>query len=594
MQNNNNGSQSNILVAMGLTMAILVGWSFFFDKPAETPETSPESALQGPSLQNNGQSPQIQGQNTESSHVDAAKPVIDSGSAPVLAQNNEQTTVNSPRIHIKTDKLKGSIRLQGARFDELVLTDYNESVDGTGKDIALLTNDNTNEAYFAEFGWLGQNQNGQSLAALPDAKTNWSVSGNDTLTSSTPVTLTYTSPDGLQFTRTISVDDNYVFSLEDKVTNTSSMAVNIYSYGMITRNLPKDVSSFFILHEGPIGYLGDKLVETKYEDIQDKSESYQSTGGWAGLTDKYWLTALIPDQSKDIKVTYRASQHQGTKRFFTDFVGPARALSPGETVSATNHFFAGAKVLDLLDHYESKLGIKHFDLAVDFGWFYFLTKPMFHVLNMAKDFLGNFGLAILLLTVVLKLLFFPLANKSYRSMARMKQLQPKMKKIKEDHGDDRMAMNQAMMELYKKEKVNPMAGCLPMIIQIPVFFALYKVLFVSIEMRHAPFYGWIHDLSAPDPTSVFNLFGLIPFDVPSFLQIGAWPLIMGATMIVQQRLNPTPQDPVQEKMFMLMPIIFTVMLANFPAGLVIYWAWNNLLTIIQQWAIMRMESKRVN
>ena len=586
MQQNNNGNQSNIFLAMALTMAILVGWSFFFDTPQTPQQDSQQSQQQDSAVQNAGMNP------SNSLKADSSKPSLGSTN-PALAESETITKnhAQDTRIQIQTEKLSGTLRLRGARIDNLTLTQYNESVDGDGEDVTLLAEDGTSDAYFADFGWLGQTASGSTLNDLPDSNTPWEVGRNKILSTTNPVVLRYTSPSGLQFERTIKVDENYLFTITDKVTNQDSQTATLYSYGMITRNMPQEVSSFFILHEGPIGYLSDKLVEHKYEDLEDKSQNHTSVGGWSGLTDKYWLTALIPAQDQNIKTSYRYAIHNNAKRYYNDFVGPGITLQQGESISNTTHFYAGAKILDLLDSYEETLGIKHFDLAVDFGWFYFLTKPIFHILTYAKGVLGNFGLAILLLTVILKLLFFPLANKSYRSMARMKQLQPKMAKLKETHADDKMAMNQALMDLYKKEKVNPMAGCLPMLIQIPVFFALYKVLFVSIEMRHAPFYGWIHDLSAPDPTSVFNLFGLLPYGVPGFLQIGAWPLIMGATMFIQQRLNPAPQDPIQEKMFMLMPVIFTIMLANFPAGLVIYWAWNNLLTIAQQWTIMRMEAK---
>lgn len=586
MQQPDGGNTKNMILAMGLTMAILVGWSVFFDQPPVAPDTPEATQVDGIDT---ASKPTL---NADTNPADASKPGLPGAT---IAPTTNTVADTSARINIETPALSGSIRLKGARLDDLVLTQYNDKVDGTGEDITLLARDSDAKAYHADFGWLGQNQNGTPMVNLPDSNTVWSLERGRTLTPTTPVTLSYDAGNGLLFRREISVDDKYVFTIKDFVQNDSDASATVYSYGMITRSQIQDVSSFFILHEGPIGYLGDKLIDPKYDDLDGASKSYPSTGGWAGMTDKYWLTALIPPQDQQIKVTYRQTQQGATKQYIADYVGPALVVNSGTSKSYTNHFFAGAKVLDLLDAYEQDLGIKHFDLAVDFGWFYFLTKPIFHLLNLAKDYLGNFGLGILLLTVILKLLFFPLANKSYRSMARMKQLQPKMAKLKEDHKDDRMAMNQALMELYKKEKVNPMAGCLPMVIQIPVFFALYKVLFVSIEMRHAPFYGWIHDLSAPDPTSIVNLFGLLPYDAPSFLgflNIGVWPLIMGLTMFLQQKLNPAPQDPIQEKMFLAMPIVFTFMLASFPAGLVIYWAWNNTLTIAQQWTIMRLEAKR--
>lgn len=570
MNQQDGGNTKNMMMAMGLTMAVLVGWSFFFDRPDKEPVQDPAQAVVAAPAAASATTPSLP------------------GSAPTVAAKPQEDLKTDKRLAISTPSLKGTIRLQGARLDDLTLIKYSEDLKTPEKKIKLLSADKAAHAYFADFGWLVAN----TSIPVPGSDTVWSVQGNETLTPETPVILTWENGQGLTFVRTLSVDKDYLFTIKDQVKNSSAKEVELYAFSMITRDALTEVSSFFILHEGPIGYLGNKLIEHKYDDLKEKAQSYTSTGGWGGLTDKYWLTALIMPQDQAVKTSYRHAMVGTTSRYYADAVSPALVVRAGEEVSYTSHFYAGAKVLDLLDGYEDQLKIPHFDLAVDFGWFYFLTKPIFHILNLTKDYLGNFGLGILLLTVLLKLLFFPLANKSYRSMARMKQLQPKMEKLKEQHQDDRMAMNTALMELYKKEKVNPMAGCLPMLVQIPVFFALYKVLFVSIEMRHAPFYGWIHDLSAADPTSLFNLFGLLPYDVPSFLHIGAWPLIMGATMLIQQRLNPAPTDPIQEKMFMLMPIIFTVMLASFPAGLVIYWAWNNLLTIAQQWTIMRLEAKR--
>tara|TARA_R110002095_G_scaffold68966_6_gene58743 strand:- start:528 stop:2279 length:1752 start_codon:yes stop_codon:yes gene_type:complete len=579
MQQPDGDNTKNMVIAMVLTLAVLVGWSVFFDTskdPQDAQKTEQVADGTKPALPANNQ-PTL-----------GEAPSLPSGAVVVPTKTAQEVVASSARLQIETPSLSGSIRLKGGRLDDLTLTKYNEKVDLSGKNITLLSPDKTEQPYFADFGWLSS----APSIKVPDANTVWQAEGNAALTVERPVVLTWDNGQGLTFERVISVDEDYLFTLKDQVRNASAQDVSLYAYAMITRDEVKEVSSFFILFEGPIGYLGDKLIEHKYDDLNEGQKTHNVTGGWAGFTDKYWLTALIPPQDMPSKVTYRHVLNGSKHRYFTDYISPAFNLKAGGSIDFSNHFYAGAKVLALLDSYEEKLGIKHFDLAVDFGWFYFLTKPIFHVLTYTKDYLGNFGLAILLLTVVLKLLFFPLANKSYRSMARMKQLQPKMAKLKELHKDDKMAMNQALMALYKKDKVNPMAGCLPMIVQIPVFFALYKVLFVSIEMRQAPFYGWIKDLSAPDPTSLFNLFGLMPWDVPSFLQIGAWPLIMGATMFIQQRLNPAPADPMQEKMFMLMPLIFTVMLASFPAGLVIYWAWNNTLTIAQQWTIMRMEAKR--
>jgi YidC/Oxa1 family membrane protein insertase len=409
------------------------------------------------------------------------------------------------------------------------------------------------------------------------------------LTADDPVTLTWTNDAGLKFTRTVAVDENYMFTVTQRVENTSGEAVTLHPYALVSRHGTPQTSGFFILHEGPIGVFDDTLKEVDYDELREEGViSQTSTGGWIGITDKYWLAAVIPaDQAAPIEARFVHHRSDNIDIYQTDFMGGGVAIGPGETVESTSRIFAGAKRARLLDHYAQTYNIPHFDRAIDFGWFYFLTKPLFYFLIYIQSYVGNFGIAILVLTVVIKLVFFPLANKSYKAMSQMRRLQPEMLKLRERFGDDKMRLNQEMMALYKREKVNPASGCLPMVIQIPVFFALYKVLFVIIEMRHAPFFGWINDLSAPDPTSIFNLFGLIPIDLPQFLTIGAWPLIMGVTMFLQQRLNPQPPDPVQARIFMVLPVVFTFMLAHFPAGLVIYWTWNNVLSIIQQWVIMR-------
>jgi YidC/Oxa1 family membrane protein insertase len=386
----------------------------------------------------------------------------------------------------------------------------------------------------------------------------------------------------------VAVDENYMFTVTQRVENTGGEAVTLHPYALVSRHGTPQTSGFFILHEGPIGVFDNTLREVDYDELREEGViSQATTGGWIGITDKYWLAAVIPDQNDPVEARFVHQRSDNIDIYQTDFTGGAVAIGPGETVESTSRIFAGAKRAQLLDHYAQTYNIAHFDRAIDFGWFYFLTKPLFYFLIYIQRYVGNFGIAILVLTVVIKLLFFPLANKSYKAMSQMRRLQPEMLKLRERFGDDKMRLNQEMMALYKREKVSPASGCLPMLIQIPVFFALYKVLFVTIEMRHAPFFGWINDLSAPDPTSIFNLFGLIPVDLPQFLIIGAWPLIMGVTMYLQQKLNPQPPDPMQAKIFMMLPVIFTFMLAQFPAGLVIYWTWNNVLSIIQQWVIMR-------
>jgi YidC/Oxa1 family membrane protein insertase len=554
----------NLILAIALSLLVFWGWDYFFGKKPSQ-ESTPTAT-----------------QSTTGAPVPGVAPQT----AQILTRN--QAVAEQKRIEINSPTLKGSIALKGTRVDDLTLKNYRETTAKDSPLVNLLSPAQTEHPYYAEFGWVSPTSN----VPTPKNDTSWSVEGNAVLTPETPVVLKWDNGQGVTFERTISIDKEYMIGIKDKVTNNTAQAVEMNAYGAIVRENVPQTSSFFILHEGPIGYLNNELVELKYDELQKTPlKTYNSQGGWLGITDKYWLTALIPDQYIKLVANYRESPVGSTQRYQADFSGPVISVAPGQSIEMTNHLFAGAKILEMLDNYETVLNIKHFDLAVDFGWFYFLTKPIFYILTTAKAWLGNFGLAILFLTVILKLIFFPLANKSYRSMARMKELQPKITALRERYSDDKLKMNQEVMELYKREKINPMAGCLPMLIQIPVFFALYKVLFVTIEMRQAPFYGWIHDLSAPDPTSLFNLFGLIPWTPPSFLMIGAWPLIMGGTMLLQQKISPPPADPIQARMFMLMPVIFTVMLAQFPAGLVIYWAWNNILTIAQQWTIMQLEKK---
>ncbi|MBT5458730.1 MAG: membrane protein insertase YidC, partial [Rhodospirillaceae bacterium] len=490
----------------------------------------------------------------------------------------------APRLTLNSPRLRGSIQLKGGQIDDLILADYRETLDPESPNITLLSPAQGAKSYFAQFGWSSSDRS----IVLPNDNTLWTAN-NTTLSPKRPVTLSWNNGQGLIFSRTVALDDNYVFTVTQQVQNNSDKAVTLFPYGLISRSETPETLGFFILHEGLLGVFDGQLKELDYDDLQDSGKIEQPTkGGWLGITDKYWLVALLPDQKAQLQTAFRHTlDAKKIDKYQVDYLGAGQILSPRGTVAVTNRLFAGAKEVNLLDDYLEKLQIARFDLAIDFGWFYFLTKPIFYALEYFYRLLGNFGLAILLLTVIIKLLFFPLANKSYKAMSRLKLLQPKMVALKDRYGDDKAKQNEAMMRLYKEEKVNPAAGCLPMLVQIPVFFALYKVLFVSIEMRQAPFYGWIQDLSAPDPTSMFNLFGLIPWGPPEFLLIGAWPLLMGITMFLQQKLNPAPADPMQAKIFMMLPIVFTFMLARFPAGLVIYWAWNNVLSITQQWVIMR-------
>ena len=494
----------------------------------------------------------------------------------------------SPRIHIESPRISGSIALTGGRFDDLTLSTYRQFNRADSPPVTLLSPSSGPDGYFAEFGWIGEQP-----GAAPGADAAWQTTAK-ALTPGDSILLTWTGETGLVFERKVSLDDGYMFTIEDSVRNGGDRPQTLRPYGLVSRTgLPK-VSQLFVLHEGPLGVLGGSLKELNYDDLMDDGAKgvveEPTTGGWLGITDVYWLAAIIPDPTAPVKARFLHHASGGADRFQTDYATEAGVVvPPGQSASFMHRFFGGAKEVNLLDRYEEELGVQRFDLAIDFGWFYFLTKPFFKALAWLYGHIGNMGLAIMALTIGIKILFFPLANKSYKSMGQMKALQPEMLKLRERYADDRQKLNQEMMALYKTKKVNPAAGCLPILIQIPVFFSLYKVLIVTIEMRHAPFFGWITDLSAPDPTNVFNLFGLLPFQPPSFLHLGAWALAMGLTMFLQQRLNPQPTDPVQAKIFALMPIVFTFLLANFAAGLVIYWTWNNFLSICQQALIMKRQ-----
>lgn len=573
--------QKNLILAVALAIAILIGFNYFYEQPKQA-QLKQQAAV---TTQNTSPQAGTQAKPTAQETANAVTPISTTSTQTLSREKALQT---SQRISINTPRLHGSINLKGARFDDITLVEYHETTDPKSPEIILLSPENSPQAYFADYGW---SDNDKSMAT-PNKDSIWTTSST-ALSVEQPLTLRWENGAGLLFERTIQVDRDYLFTITDKVTNISSAAVSLTPYGQIERFGTPTTGGYFILHEGLLGVLNGKLNEFDYEKIRKKSPIEEKTvGGWLGITDKYWLVALIPDQKTSTQAIFQADTLNGKEVYQTKAVGVTVNIKPGESIESKQNLFAGAKVLSLLDKYEKDLGVAKFDLAVDFGWFYFLTKPLFYVLNFLHQLIGSFGLAILLLTVLVKLLFFPLANKSYRSMSRMKALQPKIAQIQKRYEGDKMRINQEMMELYKKEKINPLAGCLPMLIQAPVFFCLYKVLFVSLEMRHAPFYGWIHDLSAPDPTTIFNLFGLLPWTPPSMLMIGAWPIIMGLTMFIQQKLNPQPTDPAQAKVFMIMPIMLTFLMASFPAGLVIYWSWSNILSMAQQWMIMRMEENR--
>ena len=497
--------------------------------------------------------------------------------------DREEIVKNNKRIYFsESSRIKGSISLIGARFDDIILKDYKDTIKPKSKQVTLLSPNNTLNPYFVELGWMSQEN-----INLPNKNSEWQLIEGKELGPESHITIKWISPEGIEFFRKIEIDKDYLITVEQKVNNVSNKDIALTQYGRINRTGTPKTSGFYILHEGPIAVLNERLIEIDYDDIiEEGSKSVISKGGWVGITDKYWLAALIPDQRSRIEGGFKAVL-KNVERYQAQYTSNEIALEKGETASVKSNVFIGAKEVDLLDKYSNQLSIEMFDRAVDFGWFYIITKPLFLLLHKLSGLLGNVGLSILALTVLIRILLFPLANKSFKSMSKMKILTPKMTEIRERHKTDKLKMQQEIMALYKSEKVNPLSGCLPILIQIPIFFALYKVLFVTLETRHAPFYGWVKDLSAPDPTTIFNFFGLFNFIPPSFLMIGAWPLLMALTMYLQQKLNPAPPDPLQAKIMSFLPLMFLFLFATFPAGLVIYWTWNNILSIGQQWIIMK-------
>jgi YidC/Oxa1 family membrane protein insertase len=591
-------NQKNLLLAIVLSVAVLLVWQMFYAGPKLKEEQERRQRIQQEQQQ---QQAQAKGEPGSPTAVPQAAPgaAPQPGAAPsavpaVATATREAALADSPRLKIDTPSLRGSIALKGGRIDDLVLAKYRDEAAPASPNVVLFSPSGAPEPYYAEYGWVAA---AGANTAVPGSSTLWRTEGQNVLTTATPVTLVWDNGQGLVFRRKVSVDADYLFTVADEVENKSKAAVTLYPYFLISRHGTPKTQGFYILHEGPIGVLGDAgLQELAYADLlkEGGTRTFKQTGGWLGLTDKYWAAALIPDQKTPYQASFSGAK--GAKdRYQADFLmNTGVTVSPGARGETVSNLFAGAKQVSLIEGYREKLGAKQFDLLIDWGWFYFITKPLFKLLHWLSQVLGNYGLAILATTVLVKLAFFPLANKSYESMAKMKKLQPEMEKIRDRFKDDRVKQQQELMALYKNEKINPMSGCLPIVLQIPVFFALYKVLFVTIDMRHAPFFGWIHDLSAPDPTSLFNLFGLIPYTVPDFLHVGAWPIIMGITMWVQMQLNPQQPDPVQQKIFNWMPVIFTFMLASFPSGLVIYWAWNNVLSLLQQYTIMRRNNTEVH
>jgi YidC/Oxa1 family membrane protein insertase len=547
----------NTIAAIALSSAVIVLWALFF-----VPEKS-----------------------TVDQNIVEKEKIEQSGDAPSLEQKETQITISrddalkeSERIQFENDNIIGSISLKGASIDDLTFKNYKVTLDNEQR-VTLLGPRNIKEGYLIDSGFVTSDKN----IDVPNSDTIWSIEGNNKLTDGSPIKLSWSNEQGLKFEKIISLDDKYLFTIKQKIINESNNKYDFYSYGQIIRNEIPEIIDFLILHEGLIATLDDELIEEDYDDIQEKKFTKIANKGWLGISDKYWITSLIPPKDKEFKTTFDYKN-----KFRANFISTdPLALNEKSSIEEELQIIVAAKRVDVIDGYAEKLNIDKFDLVIDWGFLYFITKPLFYGIDYFFKLLGNYGLAIIAITICIRLVFFPLANFSFKSMAKMKVLQPEMVRLKELHKNDKMKLQQEMMALYKKEKVNPMSGCLPILVQIPVFFALYKVLFVTIEMRQMPFYGWIHDLSERDPTSIFNIFGLLPYDVPSFLVIGAWPVAMGVSMWVQQKLNPAPTDPMQAKIFAFFPLFLTVILAPFPSGLVIYWTVNNILTMAQQVFIMR-------
>ena len=587
--------QRNLVIAIALSLVVILAWSFLYDVPrVERERARQQQAVE----QQVGERPTAgTGQPAAPTPADAlpAAPTT-AGAEPGPAMDRAALLEAGPRVAIASPRLEGSISLTGARIDDLSLIDYRVTVAPDSPEIILLSPSETPDAYFADFGWAAADPS----VVLPRADTVWQADG-EILGLYQPVTLTWDNGQGLTFIQSYEVDENYLFTVTQRVENTGVASVTLFPYGRISRTGTPKVSPWWFMHEGPVGVLNGTLKEAYYDDetcwfsclnVQGEGQIQEtSVGGWIGIKDQYWLVALVPDQGSAFEARFTYRNPEGIDKYQVDYVEQGgQVLAPGTAIQTTSYLFAGAKEVRVLEGYADELGVERFHMAIDFTKFYFLTIPLHKVLLFFYGLLGNYGLAILLLTVIIKIVFFPLANRSYRAMSRMKKLQPKMVKIRERFKDDKQKMNQELMALYKREKANPVSGCLPVLIQIPVFFSLYIVLFVTIEMRQAPFFGWVKDLAAPDPLGLLTLFGLFdwePSGMIAAINIGVWPIIMGVTMYLQMKLNPQPADPVQAKLFAILPFVFTFILARFPVGLVIYWAWNNLLSMAQQWMIMK-------
>ena len=548
----------NIVAAISLSAAVIVLYALFF---TPEPVQKPQSLSEKNKIEKNSDAPSL----------DAKENLV--------KISRDEAIIQNERVNFENNNIKGSISLKGAIIDDLTFKQYNTELE-SNENVVLLNPRNVEDGYFLESGFVSSDKN----IDIPSSNSVWSIEGNSRLTQDMPIKLSWKNKQGITFIKEISLDNKFLFTVKQKVINSSNKKFDFYSYGQIIRNkIPEGLSNFYILHEGMVAALDGELFEEDYDDIEEKKFSKNANKGWFGIGDKYWISSIVPPRNKEFKVTFDYKDKFRANYIATEPI----ELSGNSSIEDEMQIIIAAKRVDIVDGYAEQLNIDKFDLVIDWGFLYFITKPLFYGIDYFFKLLGNYGLAIIAITICIRLVFFPLANFSFRSMAKMKALQPEMVRLKELHKNDKMKLQQEMMALYKKEKVNPMSGCLPILVQIPVFFALYKVLFVTIEMRQMPFYGWIKDLSDKDPTSIFNLFGLLPYDVPSFLVIGAWPVAMGVSMWVQQKLNPAPTDPMQAKIFMFFPLFLTIILAPFPAGLVIYWTVNNILTMAQQLFIMK-------
>jgi len=554
-------NQKNLFLAIIISMAIIFGFQLLVPQPERAPVTEDNTAQESVSLD------------------------IQSTSSALLL-DREQVLEETIRVTFDNSKIKGSINLEGGIIDDLVLEEYRETLDPTSDFITYLNPLGSQDAYYLDTGWVSPD----STIELPNNKSVWKAD-KSSIAINDPVKLTWQNSQNIIFEKIITLDEHYLFSVDQRVINNSGKSFDLYPFGLSKRQGLPEMQNFFILHEGPLSVTDGVLEEYDYDDLKDQKKiKLNSVGGWIGMTDKYWQTAIISDQNEPIQQTYRYSFAENTDNFQTDLVGAKIVVGDRDNVSHNLKLFAGPKIVQVIEQYMDEYGVQEFDRSVDFGWFYFLTKPIFHVLEFIFGYVGNFGWSIVIFTLLMRICFFPLAQASFKSMAKMKKLGPELQRLKEQYGDDRAGMQKEMMALYKREKANPIAGCLPILLQIPVFFSLYKVLFVTIEMRHAPFIGWIHDLSAPDPLGLLTLFGFVDWNVPGILQlfnIGIWPILMGISMFLQQKLNPAPVDKMQAKIFMFLPIVFTFVLGGFAAGLVIYWTTNNVLSMAQQYVIQR-------